>query len=68
MHMHDWNKYRNQLFAAASGFGNLSPDTVNGYAAAARKPGATKQEIAEALGVAVSINTNDATREDQATA
>ena len=89
MHMHDWNKYRNQLFAASTGFGNLSPDTVKGYAtlggagektgqlgaktrelialavavslrcdgciavhaAAARKHGATKQEIAEALGM-----------------
>jgi AhpD family alkylhydroperoxidase len=119
MHMHDWNKYRNQRFAAASGFGNLSPDTVKGcatlggagektgqlgaktreliapavveslrcdgciavHAAAARKHSATKQEIAEALGVAVSINAGaalvyamrtldafDAASEDQATA
>ena len=119
MHMNDWNKYRNQLFAAASGFGNLSPDTVKGYAtlggagektgqlgaktrelialavavtlrcdgciavhaAAARKHSATKQEIAEALGVAVSINAGaalvyamrtldafDAASEDRATA
>jgi hypothetical protein len=41
MHMHDWNTYRNQLSAAVTGFGKLSPETVKGYAA---------------LGVAVSIN------------
>ena len=119
MHMHDWNNYRNQLSAAVTGFGSLSPETVKGYAAlggagektgrlgaktrelialavavslrcdgciavhaaAARKHSATKQEIAEALGVAVSINAGaalvysmrtldafDATSEDQATA
>jgi AhpD family alkylhydroperoxidase len=94
MHMHDWNNYRNQLLAAATGFGKLSPDTVRGYAilggagektghldaktrelialavavtlrcdgciavhtAAARKHGAGKEEAAEALGVAVSMN------------
>jgi AhpD family alkylhydroperoxidase len=94
MHMHDWNNYRNQLVAGATGFGKLSPDTIKGYAtlgaagektghlgaktrelialavavslrcdgciaihtAAARKYGASKGEIAEALGVAVSIN------------
>jgi AhpD family alkylhydroperoxidase len=119
MHMHDWNKYRNQRFATASGFGNLCPDTVKGcatlggavektgqlgaetreliapavavslrcdgciavHAAAARKRSATKQKIAEALGVAVSItagaalvcamralNAFDAASENQATA
>ena len=94
MHMHDWNNYRNQLSAAVTGFGKLSPETVKGYAAlggagekigrlgaktrelialavavslrcdgciafhiaAARELGAGKDEIAEALGVAVSIN------------
>ena len=94
MHMHDWNNYRNQLSAAVTGFGKLSPETVKGYAAlggagektgrlgaktrelialavavslrcdgciafhtaAARKHGASKDEIAEALGVAVFIN------------
>jgi AhpD family alkylhydroperoxidase len=94
MHMHDWNNYRNQLSAAVTGFGELSPETVKGYAAlggagektgrlgaktrelialavavslrcdgciafhtaAARKHGADKDEIAEALGVAVAIN------------
>jgi hypothetical protein len=29
MHMHDWNKYRNQPFAAASGFGNLTLDAFD---------------------------------------
>jgi len=94
MHMHDWNNYRNQLSAAVTGFGKLSPETVKGYAAlggagektgrlgaktrelialavavslrcdgciafhtaTALKHGAGKDEIAEALGVAVSIN------------
>jgi AhpD family alkylhydroperoxidase len=94
MHMHDWNNYLNQLTAAVTSFGKLSPDTVKGYAtvgaagekagrlgaktrelialavavslrcdgciafhtAAARKHGAGKDEIAEALGVAVFIN------------
>jgi AhpD family alkylhydroperoxidase len=94
MHMHDWNNYRNQLSAAVTGFGKLSPETVKGYAAlggagektgrlgaktrelialavavslrcdgciavhtaAARKHGAGKDEIAEALAVAVSVN------------
>lgn len=94
MHMHDWNDYRNQLAAAAAGFGKLSPDTLRGYAAlggagektghldakvrelialaaavslrcdgciavhtaAARRHGATQDQIAEALGVAVSVN------------
>jgi hypothetical protein len=32
MRMHDWNNYRNWLVAAAASFGNLSPDTVKGYA------------------------------------
>jgi AhpD family alkylhydroperoxidase len=119
MHMHDWNNYRKQLLAGASGFGKLSPDTVKGYAmlgaagertghlgaqtrelialavavslrcdgciavhtAAARKSGASKEEIAEALAVAVSINAGaalvysmrtldafDAASEDQANA
>jgi AhpD family alkylhydroperoxidase len=94
MHMHDWNNYRNQLSAAVTGFGKLSPETVKGYAAlggagektgslgaktrelialavavslrcdgciafhtaAAQKHGAGKDEIAEALGVAVSVS------------
>jgi AhpD family alkylhydroperoxidase len=119
MHMHDWNNYRNQLVAAATGFGKLSPDTVRGYgllggagektghldaktrelmalavaaslrcdgciavhATAARKHGAGKEDIAEALGVAVSVNAGaalvysmrtldafDATSDGQATA
>ena len=119
MHMHDWNNYRNQLSAAVTGFGMLSPETVKGYAAlggagektgrlgaktrelialavavslrcdgciafhtaAARKHGARKDEIAEALGVAVSVNAGaalvysmrtldafDATTEEQAAA
>lgn len=94
MHMHDWNIYRQQLFAGVADLGKLSPDTVRGYTAlggagaktghldpktrelialavaislrcdgcitvhsdAARKLGVTKEEIAEALGVAVSVN------------
>ncbi len=119
MHMHDWNKYRNRLLAAATGFGKLSPDTVRGYGilgragektghldaktrelialavavtlrcdgciavhtAAAREHGAGKEETAEALGVAVSVNAGaalvdsmraldafDATTEEQAAA
>jgi AhpD family alkylhydroperoxidase len=119
MQMHDWNNYRNQLLAAATGLGKLSPDTVRGYGilggagektghldaktrelialavavtlrcdgciavhtAAARKHGAGKEEIAEALGVAVSLNAGaalvysmrtldafDATTEEQAAA
>jgi len=94
MHMHDWNTYRQQLFAGVGELGKLSPDTVRGYTAlggagaktghldpktrelialavaislrcdgcitvhseAARKLGVTKEEIAEALGVAVSVN------------
>jgi hypothetical protein len=28
MHMRDWNNYRNQLSAAVTGFGILSPETV----------------------------------------
>src|SRR5882672_6291383 len=94
MQMHDWNNYRNQLLAAATGLGKLSPDTVRGYGilggagektghldaktrelialavavtlrcdgciavhtAAARERGASKEEIAEVLGVAVSVN------------
>jgi AhpD family alkylhydroperoxidase len=94
MHMHDWNAYREQLFAGVGEFGKLSPDTVRGYVTlggagaktghldaktrelialavaitlrcdgcitvhsdAVRKLGATKEEIAEALGVAVSLN------------
>lgn len=94
MHMHDWNTYRQQLFAGVGELGKLSPDTVRGYASlggagsktghldaktrelialavaislrcdgcitvhsdAARKLGATREEIAEALGVAISVN------------
>ncbi len=94
MHMHDWNAYRQQLFAGVGELGKLSPDTVRGYTAlgsagektghldaktrelialavaislrcdgcitvhsdAARKLGVTKEEIAEALGVAISVN------------
>ncbi|WP_346344654.1 carboxymuconolactone decarboxylase family protein [Sphingomonas sp. dw_22] len=94
MHMHDWNTYRQQLFAGVGELGKLSPDTVRGYMAlggagektghldaktrelialavaislrcdgcitvhtdAARKLGVTREEIAEALGVAISVN------------
>ncbi|WP_186002625.1 carboxymuconolactone decarboxylase family protein [Mycobacterium sp. KBS0706] len=94
MHMHDWNTYRQQLFAGVGELGKLSPDTVRGYVTlggagaksghldaktrelialavaitlrcdgcitvhseAAHKLGATKEEITEALGVAVSLN------------
>jgi AhpD family alkylhydroperoxidase len=94
MHMHDWNTYRQQLFAGVGELGKLSPDTVRGYTSlggagsktghldaktrelialavaislrcdgcitvhsdAARKLGVTKEEIAEALGVAISVN------------
>ncbi|TSD86141.1 carboxymuconolactone decarboxylase family protein [Mycobacterium sp. KBS0706] len=92
--MHDWNTYRQQLFAGVGELGKLSPDTVRGYVTlggagaksghldaktrelialavaitlrcdgcitvhseAAHKLGATKEEITEALGVAVSLN------------
>nr|WP_213979487.1 carboxymuconolactone decarboxylase family protein [Sphingomonas sp. dw_22] len=92
--MHDWNTYRQQLFAGVGELGKLSPDTVRGYMAlggagektghldaktrelialavaislrcdgcitvhtdAARKLGVTREEIAEALGVAISVN------------
>jgi AhpD family alkylhydroperoxidase len=94
MHMHDWDKYRQQLIAGVGGFAKLSPDTVKGYVtlsgaaqktnhldnktrelialaaaislrcdgciavhtASARKFGASQEEIAEALGVAIAIN------------
>ncbi len=94
MHMHDWNTYRQQLFAGVGELGKLSPDTVRGYSAlggagektghldaktrelialavaitlrcdgcisvhsdAARKLGVNREEIAEALGVAISVN------------
>ena len=44
MHMHDWNAYRQQISAGVGELGKLSPDTVRGYV------------IAEALGVAISVN------------
>jgi hypothetical protein len=28
MHTHNWNNHRNQLSAAVTGFGKLSPETV----------------------------------------
>ena len=94
MAMLNWNDYRNQILARIGEIGNLSPDTVKGYAAlsgagaktghldsktheliavavaitlrcdgciavhsaAAKKLGATKEEIAEALGVGISVN------------
>jgi AhpD family alkylhydroperoxidase len=94
MSMHDWNTYRQQLFARIGEIGKLSPDTVKGYQAlsgagkktgllgdktrelislavavtvrcdgciavhtkAAAEAGATREEIAEALGVAVAVN------------
>ena len=92
--MLDWNEYRKQLAAGVKQIGQLSPDTVKGYAElssagskknllgakvrelislavavtlrcdgcitvhaeAARRQGATEEEIAEALGVAVAVN------------
>jgi hypothetical protein len=64
MPMNDWNKYRNQLFAAASGFGNLSPDTVKGYATLGGAGEKTGQ-----LGYAMrTLDASDAAGEDQATA
>ena len=43
--MLDWNEYRKQLAAGVKQVGQLSADT-----------GATEEEIAEALGVAVAMN------------
>lgn len=92
--MLDWNEYRQQIAAAVSDIGKLSPDTVRGYALlgnagsktnkldaktrelialavavtrqcdgcitvhtdAAIKHGATREEVMEALGVAVAVN------------
>jgi hypothetical protein len=57
MHMHDWNNYRNQLSAAVTGFGMLSPETVKGYAAGAALVYPMR-----------TLDAFDATSEDQATA
>ncbi len=92
--MLDWNEYRQQIAAAVSDIGKLSPDTVRGYALlgnagskmnkldaktrelialavavtrqcdgcitvhtdAAIKHGATREEVMEALGVAIAVN------------
>ena len=35
MHMHDWNNYRNQLVAAATGFGKLSRRNIMALGASA---------------------------------
>ena len=67
MAMHDWNNYRSQIVAGVGEIGKLSPDTVKGYMTLgsagaktghleAKKLGVTEGELAEALGVAVSIN------------
>ncbi len=92
--MLDWNAYQQQIIAAISEMGKLSPGTVRGYAElsgagaktglldaktrelialavavtrqcdgcitvhtdAAAKHGASREEIAEALGVAIAVN------------
>jgi hypothetical protein len=63
MHMHDWNNYRNQLSAAVTGFGMLSPETVKGYAAlggAGEKTGR--------LGAMRTLDAFEAASEEQASA
>jgi hypothetical protein len=57
MHMHDWNNYRDQLSAAVTAFGMLSPETAKGYAAGAALVHSMR-----------TLDAFDATSEDQATA
>ena len=59
MHMHDWNNYRNQLSAAVTGFGKLSPETVKGYAAlggAGEKTGRLGAKTRELTGLAIAVS------------
>lgn len=57
--MLDWNDYQKQLMTRIGDVGKLSPETLRGYQAlsnAAAKHGATQEEVAEGLGVAIAVN------------
>jgi alkylhydroperoxidase/carboxymuconolactone decarboxylase family protein YurZ len=57
--MHDWNNYRNQLVAASTGFGKLSPDTVRGYGilgGAGEKTGHLDAKTRELMALAVAVS------------
>ncbi len=65
MAMLDWNNYRQQLTVRIGEIAKLSPDTIKGYqalTAAGQKTnlparhGASREEIAEAIGVATAVN------------
>ncbi len=59
MHMHDWNTYRQQLFAGVGELGKLSPDTVRGYMAlggAGEKTGHLDAKTRELIALAVAIS------------
>jgi hypothetical protein len=75
MRKQDWNNYRNQLVAAATGFGKLSPDTVSDYGilgGAGVKTGHLDAKTREAGAALVysmrTLDAFDATSEGQATA